>query len=110
MIYYSILSWVSGLGKWFSGGIQHMAGGAKHIAEGAVLQIIEYFIQQFIDYIFSFITMLLMNMVNMFFNFVYSFQGATNGLGPVGFSVFIIGFAFIGGILYLVFRLIEGLL
>ena len=86
------------------------ANSAKNMTEGIVLKIIEYFITQFMNYIFQFITDLITYMVNIFFNFAYSFEASTVFLGVIGFPVFIIVFALVGGIVYLIFRVVEGLL
>ena len=106
----SILGFIGSIISHFSHLGNSISSGVKNMTEGVVLKIIEYFIGQFMNYIFLFITDLITYMINIFFNFAYSFQSSTLFLGVIGFPVFIIVFALVGGIVYLIFRVFEGLL
>ena len=83
---------------------------AKNDLEKYFLKAIELFIKKVLGYIFQLITDLLTYMINIFFNFAHTFQASTTFLGVIGFPVFIIGFALVGGVLYLIFRVVEELL
>lgn len=100
------MSILSSLGSFFSS----IGNAAKTWTENNIIKIFEYLFLQMMNYIFLFITDVITYMVNIFFDFAYSFQASTAFLGVVGFPVFIIGFAVVGGVVYLIFRVIEGFL
>ncbi len=100
------MSWFSSIYSFFSS----IGNDAKTWTEDNIIKLFEYIFIQMMNYTFQFITDLITYMANIFFDFAYSFQASTEFLGVIGFPVFIIVFALIGGIVYLIFRLIEGLL
>ncbi len=100
------MSILSSISSFFSS----IGNAAKKWTENNIIKVFEYLFIQIMNYIFEFITDLITYMINIFFNFAYSFQSSTVFLGVIGFPVFIIVFALVGGIVYLIFRVVEGLL
>lgn len=92
------------------GSISSFFSGLEKDMSSPITGAIEYFFNQFINGMFSLVNGIINSMINIFFNFAYSFQANTEFLGVFQFPVFIVGFAMVGGVIYTIFRLIEGLL
>jgi|ACXJ01.1.fsa_nt_gi hypothetical protein len=83
---------------------------ATKFTKGAVLKIIEWFIYQILYSIFAMLNTLAAVTITTVFQGFISIQDSLSPLGIFGPPIFIIIFAIVGGVIYLIFRTVEGLL